>query len=298
MIADPTIVPFSQPHLGSVVLPARVLLPHRGVVDAMRDHVGSSGAGAQDACVLKACDPDQLVREFLQAAAHGSMPVGDALPPWMLQRFGPKGLATLVQACASYPCAMCAGGVDSCASCGGTGIRQHLVCDACLGLGKSRCSFCGGSGRFPVEDLPLGLRTAIMAERLRQNAVSGRSASLPRTSNRPLDGAAFGRHAFALLLQWNRFLSVIENAVLALKYAAGEGVPGGKIRGFQKRCFDLALEAKGHIARCFAFLAELNGTTGPDSAASLARRLYLKLAQNPALHPDFDHVFLDRRPTA
>jgi hypothetical protein len=134
---------------------------------------------------------------------------------WITAAIGREATASLISAFAHYPCFGCAKGREKCEECAGTGsLADGSVCEICLGLGRARCGFCGGSGWVTLNLVPDVLKTPVIEQRARiavARLADLLAEPLPEVAGvRPKQ--AF-RACAKLLLRLDRQLAVLDNAL-------------------------------------------------------------------------------------
>lgn len=161
----------------------------------------------------------QAVQLFREGQDHGLFPTGTGLPRWLIKTIGREATGKLVDAFAQFPCFYCEKGLERCEACAGHGtIAGGMICEACAGLSVTRCGFCDGSGWITNNVVPPGLRLVVLAERV--NRACGHVASLlqkPVPTNASAEPAKAAKRCAKELLDLNRQLGVLENAVVASK---------------------------------------------------------------------------------
>jgi hypothetical protein len=193
---------------------------------------------------------DQAARLYLDGQAHGLFPTGNGLPRRLTKTIGKEATGKLVSAFAQFPCFYCRKGLEPCEACDGLGsVASGTICEACAGLGAARCGFCDGSGWVTYNVVPPGLRLSVLAERV--NRASGRIEALlqkPVPKNASADPAKAAERCTKQMLDLNRQLGVLENAVVALRGLA-RAQPSSKERlaKIAGACCRAALEAQARI---------------------------------------------------
>ena len=164
---------------------------------------------------LKQGHNDEIVQLFLKDQAFNFFPKGGDTLKWLTNNIGKKAATKTVLAFASLVCFNCKEGLQSCKNCNGTGhIDYEMVCESCLGLTKTPCDFCGGTGWASIDCIPPGLRLAVFGVRLEiaeKNIVSMLETQLPKLSNEKAT-AVFNKCA-NLLFDLNRQIGVLESTV-------------------------------------------------------------------------------------
>lgn len=151
------------------------------------------------------------------AAAYGqdSFPQTAHSLGWITATIGREATASLISAFAHYPCFGCTQGREKCEECGGTGrLADGSVCENCLGLGRARCGFCGGSGWVTLDFVPDVLKTPVIEQRARiavARLANLLAEPLPEVAGVRLKQAF--RACAELLLRLDRQLAVLDNAL-------------------------------------------------------------------------------------
>ena len=158
------------------------------------------------------------------AAAYGwdSFPQTAHSLGWITATVGREATASLISAFAHYPCFGCTKGREKCEECGGTGrLADGSVCENCLGLGRARCGFCGGSGWVTLDFVPDVLKTPVIEQRVR--IAVARLANLLAEPSPEVAGdrpqQAF-RACAKLVVRLDRQLAVFDNALPMIKEIA------------------------------------------------------------------------------
>jgi hypothetical protein len=89
-----------------------------------------------------------------------------------------------------------------------------MVCESCLGLTKTPCDFCGGSGWASIDCIPPGLRLAVFSVRLEnaeKNIEGILETQLPNLSQEKAT-AVFNKCVDSLF-ELNRQIGVLESTV-------------------------------------------------------------------------------------
>ena len=164
---------------------------------------------------LKQGQNDEIVQLFLKDQAFNFFPKGGDTLKWLTNNLGKKAATKTVLAFASLVCFNCKEGLQSCKNCNGTGhIDYEMVCESCLGLTKTPCDFCGGTGWASIDCIPPGLRLAVFSVRLEiaeKNIESILEKQLPKLSQENAT-AVFNKCA-DLLFDLNRQIGVLESTV-------------------------------------------------------------------------------------
>lgn len=156
------------------------------------------------------------VRLFVEAYNRGVLPKGYVLPKWFLETFGKETAAKLFRACARFPCMYCKSGLEPCEACGGQGVRaEGPFCDTCAALGQTRCEFCDGTGLATYSFFPPELWLPIILDRSRL-AIRQVNQLLAH----PVPASASEAYLTNLILNLNKLLGALENAILAAKQIA------------------------------------------------------------------------------
>ena len=167
------------------------------------------GSNLKDLIVsaVDAHDSRRAASELLDACNRGALRTDGELRQWLIGSVGKQRFGKLLAALVRQPCAYCSGGIDACANCGGSGIRDDIFCcRTCAGLGKSRCDFCGGSGLATYNYFPDGLRFDVLRGRVQLAAINLDRLHL---------GPSISPDVSSLenrILNLNKILSVLENA--------------------------------------------------------------------------------------
>ena len=156
---------------------------------------------------------------FRDGQDHGLFPTGNGLPRWLIKTIGKEATGKLVDAFTQFPCFYCKERLEACVSCDGRGtIAGDMICEACVGLGVTRCGFCDGSGWITYNVVPPGLRLVVLAERVnRACSHIEKLLQKPVPKNTSDDPVKAAKQCAKQLLVLNRQLGVFENAIVASK---------------------------------------------------------------------------------
>ena len=221
---------------------------------------------------LEKNDMPRAVQLFLGGQARGLIPKGPALPKWLTRAVGPKATNKLLKAFARHPCYFCRKGRVRCVECDGKGYRETGPCETCLGIGIARCEFCDGTGRVSIDAVPKCLRPIVIRKRA-ESAMRNLKTLLDRPAPEPSsDGPGGGVEPCAkLLLELNRNLGFLENAVVALGQSQEmRGVP--RQENLFKACVRSAIATDKRIRQTLQSMSvsarTQADTTEPDSPQS------------------------------
>ena len=164
---------------------------------------------------LRDGDPDEVLRLLTHEQAQGLFPKGEYTLKWLADKIGRGATASLVSILAGIPCFNCEHGLVGCDNCESAGdLGKELVCESCLGLSWQPCFFCGGAGLASVDFIPLGLRLAVFAARVKnaeKNIEDMFASPMPVPSDKA-PAIAFSK-CVDLLLSLNRLMAVLETTV-------------------------------------------------------------------------------------
>jgi hypothetical protein len=169
----------------------------------------------------------EATRHFKEAQACHVVPEDSQLEDWLGKHLGKRATAQLAKAFALTPCFYCKKGRESCHECTGRGHHAGtMMCDACLGIGVTRCDFCDGSAWVTINWVPsvfsipvLTIRAKSAAERLKALF----DQPMPESSRRNRKAAL--KKCSGALLVVNSLIGVLENTVTAARQV-GEQSPG------------------------------------------------------------------------
>jgi len=137
-------------------------------------------------------DYAEAVRRFESLNAALPAHQRDEIAAKLARQGGRDTVKALVKALARAPCYYCDHGRMTCDLCGGanTYAANGRFCETCGGVGRTPCSFCGGSGFLAPDRVPHNLDDAVAGRRLHWAAkalreVTGRSAKLKRSDRSP-----------------------------------------------------------------------------------------------------------------
>lgn len=151
---------------------------------------------------------EEAVRHFLDAQEMHLFSSNGELLDDLLDLYGRDLTARLVSAFAHFPCPACKDGLEPCSDCEGNGTRyEGLGCASCVGTGRMRCSFCGGSGLATYATVPASLRYLVLNHRVRML-----SRRVGPTISQDLPADEIGLHD--VLLSLNKLLLAFEDAVI------------------------------------------------------------------------------------
>jgi len=179
------------------------------------DNLGEETKQALEA-VLKASrmgDHEEVLRLFLKDQAQHIFPKGQHTLKWLTDRIGRRATSRLVGILSEAPCFNCRHGLLGCDNCENTGhLGYDFVCEWCLSLGRVPCGFCDCTGLASIDFIPLGLRLAVFAIRIK-NAEKRLDGLLQiPTPSAESAVAAFNKRA-ELLFALNREISVLQTTV-------------------------------------------------------------------------------------
>ncbi|MGE5610513.1 MAG: hypothetical protein ACM359_14780 [Bacillota bacterium] len=238
------------------------------------------------------------VRLFVEAHNRAVLPKGHALPKWLLDTFGKEMAAKLFQAFAHFPCVYCKSGLEHCEACGGRGARPDgPFCDTCVATGQSRCEFCDGTGLATYSFFPPELWLPIIVDRSRL-AIHGVNHLLAH----PVPASSSEAHLTELIVNLNKLLGVLENAVLAAKQIAHHDTHAQVIAQTVLACNQAASAAVTYLRQAIRALAAVVRNSAkahpPDSAEAQFRLGRAEFYENLANSASFErtclqHPFLD-----
>jgi hypothetical protein len=245
-------------------------------------------------------------KHFREGQDHRLFPTGNGLPRWLIKSIGKEATGKLVDAFAQFPCFYCKKGLETCETCDGRGtIAGGIICEACAGLGVIRCSFCDGSGWVTYNVVPPGLRLTVLAERV--NRASGEIETLlqkPAPKNASADPVKAAERCTKQMLDLNRQLGVLENAVVASKdLARTHPSSKQKLAKIAEACCHAAVEAQARVrllakqlAVCSTVQAEaVDADAAVRKRAKKGAAFYESLAASETLAGTaLEHPFLQR----
>ncbi|HVX84313.1 MAG TPA: hypothetical protein VH253_05810 [Phycisphaerae bacterium] len=235
---------------------------------------------------------EDAARCVVGAVADRRLPEGEALGRWLSKQLGVRGMRQLAEAFGEYPCFVCRGGFEICDNCGGKGRTHKHVCEPCIGLGVVGCTFCGGSGWATVNFVPRGLRFVTVLHRIgRGRELIGETMRSQRSELRHAGSRGAGRKKIAaVVLRWNRALSILENGVVALQHSCQrERMTGGTRELWISRCATYARRADRHLRQSLHDLAKASKGSSGDAA------FYEEISKRPEMISKLEHPFLRRR---
>lgn len=193
---------------------------------------------------LQAGRPSDAVHLFVKALAHDrSFHQGDR-PIQLAKALGKMRFLALVRAFADHPCMACENGVHECDACNGRGaFDDWRICDSCVGIGTSDCEFCAGSGWITYNYVPDSLRPAVAVVRSKRTLTEARRLlATPLPGNAARDPAVARRALVQRLLQLNRLMGAVNNALDAARDATKTGRSAEHaLRGVEAACLKLAI---------------------------------------------------------
>ncbi|HEX2971524.1 MAG TPA: hypothetical protein VHP11_04290 [Tepidisphaeraceae bacterium] len=206
------------------------------------------------------------VRLFVEAYNRGVLAKGHQLPVWLLGTLGKEVAAKLFLAFAHFPCVYCKGGLEPCESCGGRGVRaEGPFCDTCAALGQSRCEFCDGTGLATYSFFPPELWLPVIVDRSR---LAIHQVSYLVGHPVPVDGPE--PRLTELIINLNKLLGVLENAVLAAKQIAHHNTHAHTIVHTVNSCNHAAAVAIKYLRQVIRSLAAVvrdGAKTQPSDSA-------------------------------
>lgn len=249
---------------------------------------------------LKAGRDIEAARVLVDAINHQALRADADLAGVLVRALGRQGLSRLIRGFARYPCFYCKQGLQECPACRGRGATAGgWVCEACIGLGVGRCDFCDAAGLVTYNFVPVGLRPAVIVERLRSPArelESVLSASVPR--NR-VNQKTVARQ----ILMLNRLAGMLENAADAAKKLRTTSESTRKFSGRVDKACAASWKRISHrlqvLVKLLAVLAqkELEAISNTSSRQRAERRVgfYERLAKNARFEGTcLEHPFLAR----
>ena len=169
--------------------------------------------------LLRAGHGQRAAELLVNSLAQHTWPAELPVAQWLEQSLGDDTRARLISAFAHYPCFVCDNGFERCQPCGGSGFTAVAqVCVACIGLGSRRCDFCNGAGLATYNVVPLELRARVTVSRASRGAKYLKA--LVQKRPRDLTEATASRY----LIDMNKLLGVLENAVIAARQLADVGM--------------------------------------------------------------------------
>lgn len=168
----------------------------------------------------------EATRHFKEAQACRVVPEDSQLDDWLGRHLGKRATAQLAKAFALTPCFYCKKGRESCQECNGRGHHAGtMICDACLGIGVTRCDFCDGSAWVTINWVPSVFLTPVLTIRAKSAAERLKvlfDQPMPEPSRRNRKVAL--KKCSGAILAVNSLIGVLENTVTAARQA-GEQNP-------------------------------------------------------------------------
>jgi hypothetical protein len=283
-----------QPEVPKAGGPRRVVPVSKAAQPVLQSVVDALDAGAQG----------EAVRQFLRGVTHRLFPDDLHLVHWVIQAIGKDNAVRLAEAFAVHPCFYCERGVTACENCGGSGrLIDGGICLRCLGLGRSFCDFCNGSGWATINFVPAGLRMEVAIARVGL-VLAPIQAMLkaPLPSENADDPTQTSQACAELLVALNQKLGVLDNTLTALKtFVPPELAAPERTDRVVHACVAAAHLVQRHMQKVLDVMASAArrraskaSSAEGRTAAGRAVDLYERLAKSGCAYTQLEHPFIQR----
>lgn len=243
-------------------------------------------------------------RRFKEAQACHVVPEDSQLEDWLGHHLGKQATAQLAKAFALTPCFYCEKGRESCPECDGRGHHAGAtICEACLGIGVTRCDFCDGSAWVTINWVPSVFWTPVLTIRAK-SAVERLKALVdqPRPEPSRRNAETVLKKCSSALLAANSLIGILENTVTAARKLRERGPEqNGRLSKLVGSCVRASMRANEFVretlqrmAVAARFAAEAAGSESEEArlATTKAER-YESLARSEDYADTFlEHPFL------
>ena len=248
---------------------------------------------------LRKGDPDKVLRLFLREQAQNLFPDDRRTLEWLARTIGRRPTARLVSVLAASPCFNCEYGLVGCDNCEDAGhFDDEFICESCLGLGRLPCDFCGGTGLASIDFMPLGLRLAVFAIR-----VKNAEKQFERLLQVPMPSAQCAVRAFNrrtdFLFALNRQISVLETTVGVVRnFVKVPHSLKGRVTRIANEAVRISLRGENKLASTVeAMLGACRACTESNEKGSKAYKLAVArmkyFGSLLQMHPRFKGTYLE-----
>jgi hypothetical protein len=242
----------------------------------------------------------EATRHFKEAQACHVIPEDSQLNDWLNRNLGKRATVQLAKAFALTPCFNCKKGRESCQECSGRGHHAGtMICDACLGIGITRCDFCDGAAWVTINWVPsvfwaqvLTIRAKSAAERLKALF----DQPMPEPSRRNWKSSL--KKCSGALLAVNSLIGVLENTVTAARQVGERNPePNDRLSKLVESCVRASVKADRFVrdmlqrmAAAARFSVEAAGPKSEDGKLATNRAERYELL---SVSEDYEGTFLE-----